>query len=124
VLFCVGVLALCGEGLSSVTVWWPCAGFLSVTSPKGPLLAQTLRVKMEKQACRAICRICQTCCESFGLSTLQIMQSCFLLGLCVLLFGSPTFFWSYATFLTVSRFVLGYSIRVLVFRRISLLWLD
>jgi hypothetical protein len=28
------------------------------------------------------------------------------------------------SFMTVSRFVLGYSIRVLVFRRISLLWLD
>jgi hypothetical protein len=40
------------------------------------------------------------------------------------LFGSPTFFWSYDTFMTVSRFVLGYSIRVLVFRRISLIWLD
>jgi hypothetical protein len=45
-------------------------------------------------------------------------------GLCVLLFGSPTFFSSNDTFMTVSRFVLGYSIRVLVFRRISLIWLD
>jgi hypothetical protein len=36
----------------------------------------------------------------------------------------PTFFWSYDTFMTVSRFVLGSSIRVLVFRRISLLWLN
>jgi hypothetical protein len=45
-------------------------------------------------------------------------------GLCVLLFGSPTFFSSYDTFMTVSRFVLGSSIRVLVFRRISLVWLD
>jgi hypothetical protein len=41
----------------------------------------------------------------------------------VLLFGSPTFFWSYDTFMTVSRLVLGSSIRVLVFRRISLIFL-
>jgi hypothetical protein len=45
-------------------------------------------------------------------------------GLCVLLFGSPTFSWSYDTFMTVFRFVLGCSIRVLVFRRISLIWLN
>jgi hypothetical protein len=31
---------------------------------------------------------------------------------------------TYSTFMTVSRFVLGSSIRVLVFRRISLIWLD
>jgi hypothetical protein len=45
-------------------------------------------------------------------------------GLCMLLFGNATFLWSYDTFMTVSRFVLGSSIRVLVFRRISLIWLD
>jgi hypothetical protein len=45
-------------------------------------------------------------------------------GLCLLFFGSPTFFSSYDTFMTVSRFVLGSSIRVLVFRLISLIWLD
>jgi hypothetical protein len=45
-------------------------------------------------------------------------------GLCVLLFGSPTFLWQSGTFLTVSRFVLGSSIRVLMFRRISLIWLE
>jgi hypothetical protein len=38
------------------------------------------------------------------------------------LFGSPTFFWSYDTFMTVSRLVLGSSIRVLVFRQISLIF--
>ncbi len=56
----------------------------------------------------------------------RTMRRClrFGLGLCVLWFGSPTFFWSYDTFMTVSRFVLGSSIRVLVFRQISFIWLD
>jgi hypothetical protein len=45
-------------------------------------------------------------------------------GLCVRLFGSLTFLMLYGTFTTVSRFVLGSSISVLVFPRISLIWLD
>jgi hypothetical protein len=38
--------------------------------------------------------------------------------------SGPTFLCLYGTFTTVSRFVLGSSIRVLVFRRIGLVWLD